>query len=184
MLCVYLKRHVSMVKVTITTIQQQHTFYVHFQPGVCSSCTFSSFFWILSSYLLGILSSLVSPPSSIYISCGHIMKTLSFKVENQGIAEVIIRCSCVLYSSFVTLQLDLYWQTIMNGISYCHSFYLEKMLSFNLLFPLLWTPLQIEFSQNTIFNRGHHNKTRRLFWNSSRKSLCQKEIRNNFTFLK
>lgn len=81
MLCVYLKRPVSRVKVTITTIQQQHNFYVHFQPGVCSSCTFSSLFWMLSSYLLWILSSLVSPPSSIYISCGHIMKSLSFKVE-------------------------------------------------------------------------------------------------------
>lgn len=176
-------------------------------------CTFSSLLWILSSYLLcnlssfGITSSfnlyiLWSYNEELIISMEESMNSRSayFTVRQNRISVsywkdkaiklswrkfyLLLRFSYGLFWSFVTLLMDLYWKTVMNGISYHHSFYLKKVHSFNLLLPLLWTPLQIEFSQNTVFNRGHHNKPRRHFWTCSRKLLCQKEIRNHFKYLK
>lgn len=118
---------------------------------------FFLFFIILSSYLLWNLSSLVSPPS-IYISCGRIMKSPSFQVEesmnsrsasltvrqnrismseiefpqwkpNCSIFSLLLRCSYAVFCHFFTLLMNLYWKAIMNGISY-HSQFLFRENAF------------------------------------------------------
>lgn len=84
-----------MVKVTKPVTQQQHDFYDHPQPGICLSGTFSSLSWTLSSWnslYFEMYFPLVSPLPLIYISCGHIMNSSSFQMEedSQWTTEVLI----------------------------------------------------------------------------------------------